>query len=78
MAYYAKYKNKDYSVNLKAADSTKYPSDNTEGRNCSTTQAAGSTRVATAFYTGSTQIYAAIASQFTQTISLSNGSYIKS
>lgn len=78
MAYYAKYKNTNYSVNLKSASSSAYPSDNADGRTCSTTQSTGSTRVATPFYAGGSQIYAAIASQFTQTISVTNGSYIKS
>lgn len=76
MAFYAKYKNKDYQVNLNQASSNFSPA-NTSGRDCSTTQAAASTRTATGYYSGTSPIYAKIASQFTQTITLSGGSYVK-
>ena len=75
MAFYTKYKNVDYKINPNQASSIYSPAD-ASGRDCSTTQAAASTRVATNYYANGSQIYAKIASQYTLTISLTNGSYL--
>lgn len=77
MAFYTKYKDKWYEVNLNQSSTLYSPADS-NGRNTSTTQAEASNRVATAYSANGSTIYATIASKFTQTISMSSGTYIKS
>lgn len=78
MPFYTKYKDTTYEADLNSASTTYSPADSTNGRPCSTTQSDTGTRVASQYSANSSMIYTQVASKFTQTITLSNGSYVKS
>ena len=67
MAYYTKYNSKWYNVNLNAADSTKYPTADSTGRACSTTDYTVGLHQATGFYSGSSAIYTLLGYKITLT-----------
>lgn len=61
MAYYTKYNNKNYNLNLNAVDSTKYPTADTSGRPCKTSAYSTGISQDSGFRTGTTAIYTQLA-----------------